>query len=63
MQILHTKKKPLLYITFSVPPLFSDPAGAPNITGLNYGAFWKEGQVKRLTCVSMAGNPLADLKW
>ncbi len=42
---------------------FSDPPGAPNITGLHDGTVLEEGQSKRLTCISMAGNPLADLKW
>ena len=35
----------------------------PNITGLAYGEKLEEGQLKRLSCVSMAGNPLADLTW
>lgn len=43
------------------PP--ADPPGTPNITGLSYGSVLEEGQLKRLTCLSMAGNPLADLAW
>ena len=41
----------------------SDPPGTPNITGVTSDTILEEGQVKRLTCISMAGNPLADLKW
>ena len=44
-------------------PLLSDPPGTPNITGVTSESILEEGQVKRLTCISMAGNPLADLKW
>lgn len=39
------------------------PPGSPNITGLSSDSWLEEGQLKRLTCISMAGNPLADLKW
>ena len=49
-----------------IPPLIlslSDPPGTPNITGLAYGQRLEEGQLKRLTCISMGGNPLADLAW
>lgn len=42
---------------------FLDPPGTPNITGLTYGQTLEEGQLKRLTCFSMGGNPLADLAW
>ena len=35
----------------------------PNITGLRDQAVLFEGQRKRLTCLSMAGNPLPSLKW
>jgi hypothetical protein len=42
---------------------FLDPPGTPNITGVTSDTILEEGQVKRLTCISMAGNPLADLKW
>ena len=41
----------------------SDPPGAPNITGITSETELFEGQVRRMTCISMAGNPLADLKW
>ena len=47
----------------------SDPPGRPNITGLSpsggggQGRPLEEGQLKRLTCISMGGNPLADLAW
>ena len=43
--------------------LSSDPPGAPNITGLVHGQVLKESDLLTLTCVSMAGNPLADLEW
>jgi hypothetical protein len=43
--------------------LFSDAPGTPNITGVTSETILEEGQIKRLTCISMAGNPLADLKW
>ena len=42
---------------------FSDPPGAPNITGITAETVLIEDQVRRMTCISMAGNPLADLKW
>ena len=46
----------------------TDPPGRPNITGLSHhgvgqGRPLEEGQLKRLTCISMGGNPLADLAW
>ena len=43
----------------------ADPPGRPNITGLSHhgGQRLEEGQLKRLTCISMGGNPLADLAW
>ena len=43
--------------------LIADPPGAPNITGLSSDTVLIEGQIRRLTCISMAGNPLADLTW
>ena len=43
--------------------LFVDPPGRPNITGLTADSVLEEGQLRRLTCMSMAGNPLADLTW
>ena len=51
--------------TGSVTILFFilDPPGAPNITGLSSETVLIEDQVRRITCISMAGNPLADLKW
>lgn len=42
---------------------FSDPPGAPNITGIASDTVLIEDHVRRMTCISMAGNPLADLKW
>ena len=46
------------FLFFSIP----DEPGQPNITGLR-GSVLDEGQIKRITCISMAGNPLPDLKW
>ena len=43
--------------------LITDPPGAPNITGITSETELIEEQVRRMTCISMAGNPLADLKW
>ena len=43
--------------------LYPDTPGMPNITGLRDQAVLFEGQRKRLTCLSMAGNPLPSLKW
>ena len=43
-------------------PPFVDEPGQPNITGLR-NTVLDEGQMKRITCISMAGNPLPDLKW
>ena len=40
-----------------------DPPGAPNITGITSETELIEEQVRRITCISLAGNPLADLKW
>ena len=45
----------------SIP--FLDTPGQPNITGLRDKAVLYEGQRKRITCLSMAGNPLPNLKW
>jgi len=42
---------------------FSDPAGFPKIQGLEEGEVLAAGNLKRLTCTSIAGNPLATLKW
>ncbi|OWF40059.1 Nephrin [Mizuhopecten yessoensis] len=39
------------------------PPGAPVITGYEEGDFLKAGDVKRLTCSSAGGNPMATLKW
>jgi hypothetical protein len=53
-------------ICFKVPrtcDCSADPPGTPNITGVTSETILEEGQVKRLTCIAMAGNPLADLKW
>lgn len=41
----------------------SDPPGKPNITGLSHGQVLREGEILRLNCISMGGNPLADLSW
>ncbi|XP_071744729.1 nephrin [Lepeophtheirus salmonis] len=39
------------------------PPGKPSITGIDPGTIMDEGQSRRLTCISMAGNPLATLTW
>ena len=49
-------------LNFGFPFFFPDEPGQPNITGLR-GSVLDEGQIKRITCISMAGNPLPDLKW
>ena len=41
----------------------TDTPGQPNITGLKDKAVLFEGQRKRISCLSMAGNPLPNLKW
>ena len=43
--------------------LFSDPPGRPEIQGLDEGEILTAGKLKRLTCISMSGNPLAKLTW
>ena len=48
---------------FCIGPTIADPPGAPNITGITSETVLIEDQVRRITCISMAGNPLADLKW
>ena len=40
-----------------------DPPGPPKIQGLDDGEVLTAGNLKRLTCTSIAGNPLATLKW
>ena len=42
---------------------FSDPPGRPEIQGLDEGEILTAGKLKRLTCISMSGNPLAKLTW
>jgi hypothetical protein len=47
-------------------PIFSsnaDPPGAPKIQGLEDGEVLTAGNLKRLTCTSISGNPLATLRW
>ena len=39
------------------------PPGRPEIQGLAEGEILRAGQLKRLTCISMSGNPLAKLTW
>ena len=41
--------------------LFSDPPGRPNITGISSESVLIEDQVRRITCISMAGNPLGKI--
>ena len=40
---------------------FSDPPGRPNITGISSESVLIEDQVRRITCISMAGNPLGKI--
>jgi hypothetical protein len=46
-------------------PLFyvADPPGPPQIQGLDDGEVLTAGSLKRITCTSISGNPLATLKW
>ncbi len=41
----------------------TDPPGPPEIQGLVDGDVLTAGNLKRLTCTSISGNPLATLKW
>ena len=41
----------------------SDPPGAPQIQGLDENEVLIAGSLKRITCTSISGNPLATLKW
>ena len=43
--------------------LFADPPGPPQIQGLNIEEILTAGSLKRITCTSISGNPLATLKW
>ena len=48
----------------NIPKLtISDPPGPPEIQGLEEGEILTAGNLKRLTCTSIAGNPLATLRW
>ena len=49
--------KPNIFFCF----LFSDPPGRPNITGISSESVLIEDQVRRITCISMAGNPLGKI--
>ena len=40
-----------------------DPPGAPQIQGLDENEVLIAGNLKRITCTSISGNPLATLKW
>ena len=52
-----------IFILLLANACISDPPGAPNITGLTSESILIESQVRRMTCISVAGNPLADLTW
>ncbi len=39
------------------------PPGPPQIQGLEEGEVLTAGSLKRITCTSISGNPLATLKW
>ena len=43
--------------------MFADPPGPPQIQGLDPGEILTAGLLKRITCTSISGNPLATLKW
>ena len=43
--------------------IISDPPGAPQIQGLDENEVLIAGSLKRITCTSISGNPLATLKW
>ena len=42
---------------------FLDPPSTPTIHGLDEGEVLLAGSLKRISCTSIAGNPLATLKW
>jgi hypothetical protein len=42
---------------------FADPPGPPQIQGLDPQEVLTAGSLKRITCTSISGNPLATLKW
>ena len=42
---------------------FQDPPGPPQIQGLDDDEILTAGSLKRITCTSISGNPLATLKW
>ena len=52
-----------IYLQHTLYNIFSDPPGAPNITGIASTTPLIENQVRRISCISIAGNPLAELKW
>merc|ERR1719192_555026 len=39
------------------------PPGAPSITGYRTGELVKEGDLRRLKCTALSGNPLPQLQW
>lgn len=66
MLLFHKKCKhigKLLSKTNYVSIMFPDPPGRPEIQGLDEGEILTAGKLKRLTCISMSGNPLAKLTW
>lgn len=48
----------LLLISISL-----DPPNEPKISGYISDMNIKAGDLQRMTCMSVGGNPLADLKW
>ena len=43
--------------------LYPDPPDAPSITGWRAGETVSEGQLRRLKCTALSGNPLPSLEW
>jgi hypothetical protein len=47
--------------THSITVLY--PPGAPSITGYRTGELVREGELRRLKCTALSGNPLPSLHW
>ena len=60
---MNPKKERLLQSSLTSGFSFSDPPGPPQIQGLNVEEILTAGSLKRITCTSISGNPLATLKW
>ena len=53
----------LIINIFGFLHLLTDPPGPPQIQGLDVDEVLTAGSLKRITCTSISGNPLATLKW